>query len=171
MVSKYRNYNCKEDNCTNKGYARGWCQKHYCMHRNSGTFVNNICNIEGCSNHATAKELCKMHYARLLNNGEPGEASRRKAVDGNGSITHQGYKKFFVNGKNRCEHRLIMEKHIGRTLKKYETVHHKNGNRLDNRIENLELWSTHQPPGQRIIDKVEWAKQIIAEYEELIKTL
>lgn len=41
------------------------------------------------------------------------------------------------------EHILIMEEYLGRYLTKCEVVHHKNGNRRDNRLENLELYASH----------------------------
>lgn len=57
-----------------------------------------------------------------------------------------------------------MEAAIGRPLGDDETVHHKNGMRDDNRLENLELWSSVHPKGQRVENLVAFARLILATY-------
>ena len=58
-----------------------------------------------------------------------------------------------------------MEQYLRRDLLPNENVHHINGDRKDNRIENLELWSTSLPPGQRIQDKINWAIELLSIYQ------
>ncbi len=60
-----------------------------------------------------------------------------------------------------------MQKHLGRALFAHENIHHINGIRDDNSIENLELWTTRQPPGQRVTDRIEWYIEELSRYGEV----
>ena len=85
-----------------------------------------------------------------------------------GGTIVNGYKIVRWKGKRIPEHRKIMEKFIKRELKPFENIHHKNGIRTDNKIENLELWTVRQPFGQRVSDLIKFVgdnyKNEIIEY-------
>jgi len=93
------------------------------------------------------------------------------------SIDNHGYRRIRVNGKRLPEHRVVYEQHYNIKLLPHQNIHHINGDKLDNRIENLELWDTSQPAGQRIEDKILYYGKLISEYknhpkyESLIKNL
>jgi lambda repressor-like predicted transcriptional regulator len=89
-------------------------------------------------------------WDRLVRGGAKMRPQRRYGKDnhfykgGGRKLNGQGYVKLYVNGQWLFEHRVLMAKAIGRALQRHEDVHHINGIRDDNRLENLEVKTRSQ---------------------------
>lgn len=168
---------CKVSKCQNKKRTRGYCSTHYGQIirgqrkplPDEGDFPIRKCCIDECNGFVTARNLCNKHYHRFSRYGDPLKCKFQER--GSWQKTTSGYIIAFKpdhpsSNKNGyiLQHRYIMEEYLGRRLFPEETVHHKNGDRADNRLENLELWASKHPGGQRVEDLLKFAREIIDLY-------
>lgn len=179
---------CKIDGC--KYPARsvnvGLCSAHYARRlrgvpvdapivRRTGPDRRVLCTVDGCSRKHESHGYCSTHAARLRRGADvnapiPEKSPPNRGEWGRWTMDTYGYirrARLLPNGKRekQAQHRYIMEQALGRSLLSGENVHHINGVKHDNRPENLELWVTHQPSGQRPGDLVAWAKEILERYD------
>jgi HNH endonuclease len=181
---------CSVEGCDRKYWSRGYCSSHLSRFYRGAPLDSLIggivrkkqskCSVEGCV-HRSRRFLngfCQAHYTRNrmgqdLNAPIKGDADRinnngyirRLVPEGTvGAKCNTGGKKFWI-----LEHRYVMQCHIGRPLGRRENVHHINGVKTDNRLENLELWSTSQPSGQRVEDKISWCIEFLHHYIDLLQ--
>ena len=183
---------CKVDGCEFESLAKGYCSAHYARSRRGKMELSipvkvitarGKCSINGCERQGYAGGLCNPHYQRRKRHGAPLAGGIVRRTKGSGNISKDGYRYLFIPGhpnasKNGSrvpskvlEHRYVMSQLLGRPLLKGETVHHKDGNKLNNQPDNLELWVSSHPGGQRVDDLVAWAKAIIDRYESVLEVL
>jgi hypothetical protein len=176
--------------CYQRIYKRNNKPKYYECPK-CGSTTNYQIKSKGFCNSCNSKEFyvknrekviartCKFGLEKTRKKkGIPLDSPYLQARPGAGHICkNSGYKYITVRGhpnagirKGRegrmCEHTFIMSQHLGRALRKEESVHHKNGIRDDNSIDNLELWHKGQPAGQRVEDKIKWCKDFLKLYGE-----
>ena len=167
---------CGIENCGRMAHSKGHCQMHYGrmnVYGSIGAAKAAIkkprgvpCEVDGCIKPARGDGLCLMHYRRRKDTGDVGSAAMRVNAKGEGNIKPNGYRVITVGNRKIFEHRHVMETVLGRKLRKGENIHHRNGDRLDNRECNLELWMTQQPSGQRVEDRIADARRLLRDYHQ-----
>lgn len=165
---------CSVNECPNRGTVGGLCRGHDSRLRRNGRLDEHIplrklipggseCLFPGCPTRAASGGYCPSH-ANQIRAGKELMPIRRNAPKGSGSINNNGYRMFKINGKSISGHKMVMEKFLGRELHPGETVHHRNGIRDDNRLENLELKPSNHGKGQSVPDLLDWADELIHRY-------
>lgn len=173
------NARCRVDGCLSRPKGDGLCSAHWQRRKNGLPLSGPVrpragvefveCMMEGCERRSASRGMCQRHAEQRnrgilssegvkLRDPLPGGRPRKERHVRDGYVLIWAPKDHPSAQKSGLiyEHRLVMERNIGRHLEEWEIVHHKNGNPSDNRIENLELMDgrakkgSGHPPGHEL---------------------
>lgn len=142
---------CSVDGCEQIAVGRGWCNRHYLRWRKHGDpgpaddsryAPPSPCTIDGCDEPARGRGWCAMHYLRWLRRGDPlstAHTLRHVATSGYVVVREPTHPLALASGYV-YEHRKVVFD-AGIPIPPGAHVHHKNHDRTDNRLENLEVLS------------------------------
>lgn len=167
---------CLVKECDVEPFSRGLCKPDYMRWRvgrldieplPSKKVKGRTCSVEGCERPHDCHDLCNTHYKYSVGTG------KRRTGERKPTLNSYGYRLIWKPGHPNArkdgyitEHTFVMSESLGRPMLPGENVHHRNGVKTDNRLTNLELWTTHQCRGARVSDLVAWAKEILDTYPD-----
>lgn len=131
------------------------------------TMLSSISRIQNSISKHTFTGLCIQCLSSVRNNVD----KQIPRISSNGyvliqkSMVPKSHQPLFDWSMPVMEHRYKMAVKLNRPLTKDEIVHHIDGNKQNNSIDNLELWNNSHPSGQRVIDKLQWATDFITRYK------
>lgn len=158
-MAKVKDYPCAVEGCEKLARTRGWCSAHYERWRRNGNPgpagdarrrpPKGPCEVEGCDRLAKARQWCEKHYQRWHEHGDPEKmvrpnygAKRRLHVQGYVMIWEPDHPLAMAYGYV-FEHRKVLHD-AGIEVPEGCHVHHKNEDKTDNRVENLEVLTAQE---------------------------
>jgi hypothetical protein len=155
-----------------KRFCSGGCQRasRYKQKQAERKAKARTCSVDACERTHLAKGLCRAHYQQVKRTGQVGKSNPTtfwRYTDAQSGYVFLALPQPGATRRRKVsEHRYLMEQSLGRLLHPWENVHHINGVRDDNRLENLELWAKPQPNGQRPRDLAAW---VVEHYSDLVE--